>query len=130
MKGKRYDLYFGTLKVGIVTEIDSDFPNLWGDIAYDPALLKPQAGEIARFVKFVELNRESTKLVDMEDEQDTSREQDAVNAELVAYMDYVESEDWHLIDTRGRALPILCPILRGSGEIVWRWNPKKDKWTS
>ena len=20
-------------------------------------------------------------------------------------------------------LPILCPIFRGDGEIVWRWNP-------
>jgi hypothetical protein len=127
MNGERYELYFGSLKVGIVTQTDIDFPNLWGDIVYDSALSKPQAEDIARFVNFVALNRESTRLVDMDSEGDTSREQSAVNAELEAYMDYVESEDWRLIDQRGRELPILCPILRASDEIVWRWNPGQDK---
>jgi hypothetical protein len=124
MVGDRYHLYFGSLKVGVVTHTDSDFPNLWGDISYDLAVSEPQSEEAARFAKFVELNRESTRLVDLEDEQDTSREQQDVNAELEAdYTDYVESEDWHLVDECGRELPILCPILRWSGEIVWRWNP-------
>jgi hypothetical protein len=124
MDGDRFDLYFGSLKVGVVTQSNSDFPNLWGNIAYDPALVEPRSAELARFVKFVVLNRESTRLLDREHEHDTSREQEAVGAELAAhYMDFVESEDWHLIDNQGRLLPILCPILRGDGEIVWRWNP-------
>jgi hypothetical protein len=124
MDGDRFDLYFGPLKVGVVTRTDSDFPNLWGGITYDPALSEQRSPEVTRFVKFVALNRESIRLLDMEHEHDTSREQEAVNAELEAqYMDYVESEDWHLIDEQGRVLPILCPILRGDGEIVWRWNP-------
>ncbi len=124
MVGKRYELYFGSLRVGVVTQTASDFPNLWGDLAYDRSVLERQSEEAARFCKFVELNHESTRLVDLEDKQDTSREQEAVSAELVAhYMDYVESEEWHLLDEGGRKLPILCPILNGSGEIVWRWNP-------
>jgi hypothetical protein len=124
MDGDRFDLYFGSLKVGVVTQSDSDFPNLWGNIAYDPSLRVPQSAEIAHFVRFVVLNQESTRLLDMEHEQDTSREQGAVGAELEAYYkDYIESEQWYLIDEHGQRLPILCPILRGSSEIVWRWNP-------
>jgi hypothetical protein len=123
MVGKRYDLYFGSLKVGVVTQTDSDFPNLWGDISYDRAVSEPRSEEAARLARFVELNRESIRLVDLE-EEDTSREQKVADAELDAnYMDYIDSEDWHLVDERGRKLPILCPLLRGSSEIVWRWNP-------
>jgi hypothetical protein len=125
MKGERYDLHFGSLRVGVVTQTDSDFPNLWGAIVYDAALVKPRAGKAARFAKFLALNRESTRLVDMEHEHDTSREQAAINAELEGFADYIESQDWHLVDERGRELPILCPIFRGDGEIVWRWDPDR-----
>lgn len=124
MDGERYDLYFGSLKVGVVTQADGDFPNLWGTIAYDPALSDPQSPEAVRLTRFISLNKESTRLMDLEDERDTSREQEAVNAELEAdYAVYVESEEWRLIDGRRLELPILCPILREDGEIVWRWNP-------
>jgi hypothetical protein len=122
MHGQRYDLVFGSLKVGVVIQTASDFPNLWGDIEYDPALAKSRSPEVARFVRFVTLNRESTRLVDIEDEQDVSRELAEVNAELEGYTDYIESEDWYLIDADGRRFAIMCPILRGSGEIVWRWD--------
>jgi hypothetical protein len=122
MSGKRLDLVFGSIKVGVVTPTDSDFPNLWGDITYHPALANPQSPEAARIAKFVALNQESTRLVDMEHEQDVSRELAAVNAELEGYQDYIESEDWYLIDADGRRHPILCPVLRGPGEIVWRWG--------
>jgi hypothetical protein len=128
MAGERYDLHFGSLKVGIITQTNSDFPNLWGDISYDPVVSKPQSEEAARIAKFLELNSESTRLVDLEDRQNTSPEQEVVNAELEAnYKDYIESENWHLIDERGHELPILCPILRGASEIVWRWNPSGGK---
>jgi hypothetical protein len=122
MNDKSYDLYFGSLKVGVVTQTDSDFPNFWGDIENDPALLEPQSDEAARFVRFLSIDRESIRLVDTEHEHDVSCELAAVNAELEAYSDYIESEDWQLIDSRGRRLPILCPIFRQSGAIVWRWN--------
>lgn len=60
----------------------------------------------------------------MEEERDTSQEQEAVSAELEAhYKDYVESEDWCLIDEQRHKLSILCPILRWDNTIVWRWNP-------
>jgi hypothetical protein len=121
--GERYDLYFGSLKVGVVTPTDSDFPNLWGTITYEPWLAQPPSPEAVRLARFVALNQESTRLVDLEDEVDTGREQAAVNAELEAgFMDYIESQEWRLVDRRGRELPILCPILRGDGDLVWRWR--------
>lgn len=124
MDGERFDLFFGPLRVGVVTQVDSDFPNLWGAVTYDPALSEPQSPEAARLARFVALNKESTRLLDMEHERDSSRERAAVDAQLEAdYLDCVESEEWRLVDARGRDLPILCPILRGDGEIVWRWDP-------
>lgn len=117
---KGFGLYFGPLKIGRVIQTDSDFPNLWGNITYDPALGNPQMAEVSRFIA---LNRECTRLADMEQESDIFQEQEAVNTELEAYyLSYVESEDWHLIDEQGDKLPILCPIFRGDSEIVWRWN--------
>jgi hypothetical protein len=96
MDSDRFDLYFGSLKVGVVTQSVSDFPNLWGNIAYDPSLSGPQSAQVARFFKFVVLNQESARLLDMEHEHDISREQEAVDAELEAhYKDYIESEQWH-----------------------------------
>jgi hypothetical protein len=122
--GERYDLYFESRKVGTVTLTDSDFPNLWGVLACEPWVLAPRSPEEQRFSRFVELNKESTRLLYAEDEVDNSREQAVVDAELAAgYMDLVESDDWRLVDRGGRELPILCPILRRDGEIVWRWNP-------
>ena len=124
MKGDRYLLYFGLLKIGVVTETDSDFPNLWGEIAEEPELAEPRTDEIVRLARFLALNREATRLADLEDAQSMGPEQEAVNAELeTRSTDDIESEDWHLIDELGRKMPILCPILRGPIEIVWRWNP-------
>ena len=130
MSGEMYDLHFGSLKVGVVTENDRDFPNLWGDIVYDAALADPQTDDLARLSKFVSLNRESTRLMDLEEKKHTANDQPRIDAELkrinaeleAHYQEYVESEDWHLIDTCGCDQPILCPLLRGEGEIVWRWG--------
>ena len=82
MSGERYDLHFGSLKVGVVTENDRDFPNLWGDIVYDAALADPQTDDLARLSKFVSLNRESTRLMDLEEKKPTSRVRRRINAEL------------------------------------------------
>ena len=120
---ENYELYHGSLKVGTVTNTDSDFPNLWGTIAYELWLSNPHSLEGARFARFVALNKESIRLVDSEHERDTSREQAVVNAELeTEFMDYIESEEWRLVDGRGRDLPILCPIFRDDHELVWRWD--------
>jgi hypothetical protein len=124
--GDRFDLYLGPLKVGVVTRTDSDFPNLWGSIAYESWVSQPQSPAEQRFAKFAALNKESTRLVDMGQQGEDSSELAAVSAELEAgFMGYVESEDWWLVDRSGRKLPILCPILRGDGDLVWRWDPAR-----
>jgi hypothetical protein len=122
MDGPRYDLLFGKLKVGVVLQTASDFPNLWGEIVYAPALDKPKSARLRRFVKFLLLNRESTRLIDLEHEKDVAQELEAVHAELEDYKDIMESEDWYLQDASGRRVAILSPVLRGESEIVWRWD--------
>jgi hypothetical protein len=103
--GKQYDLVFGTHKIGVVTETGSDFPNLSGTIEYDPALATLRSQKAARLVRFIAFMRESTRLLDLD-----------------AYTDYIDSEDWYLIDGDGSWIPVMCPIFHGSGEIVWRWD--------
>jgi hypothetical protein len=120
--GKQYDLVFGTHKIGVVTETGSDFPNLSGTIEYDPALATLRSQKAARLVRFIAFMRESTRLLDLASERDVSRELDGANAELDAYTDYIDSEDWYLIDGDGSRIPVMCPIFHGSGEIVWRWD--------
>jgi hypothetical protein len=125
--GERYELYFGSLKVGVVTETDSDFPNLWGTIAYEPWVCSPQSPEEGRLARYVALNKESTRLMDMGDAVDVACERAAINAELEAGYtdDYVLSVEWWLVDRGGQKVPILCPILRGDGDLVWRWDPRR-----
>lgn len=124
MSADRYQLYFGPLKLGTVTEVDRDFPNLSGTIVLEPWLAHPSSAAARRLARFVALNKESIRLLDREDEQDTSQEQARVDAELDALSaDYIETDAWRLVDAQGRELPILCPVFHGDDEIVWRWNP-------
>ena len=46
--------------------------------------------------------------------------------QLEAFNDYIETDDLVLVAESGKRLPILCPILRHGGEIVWRWNPSDN----
>jgi hypothetical protein len=126
---ERYDLYFGSLKVGVVTETDGDFPNLFGTIVYEPWVSSPQSPEEERLARFVALNKKSTRLMDIGDHVEVACEREAVNAELEAgFTDYnVWSEKWWLVDRGGRKLPVLCPILRGDGDLVWRWDPRRAR---
>jgi len=121
----RYELHFRDMKIGDVTEDDADFPNLWGTIAYNKSLECPISEEQKRLARFIELNQDSIRLVDLEHEQDVSDELDAINKELEAFNDYIETDDWFLIADNGKTLPILCPILRYDCEIVWRWNTRE-----
>jgi hypothetical protein len=125
MKPRSYLLFHGLLKIGVVTEDDADFPNMFGAIAYEPWILEPRDPDEKRLARFVELNCESTRLVDLEDEVDTSAESEKIDAELGQYQDLVESEEWWLVDDVGKKVPILCPMLRTS-EIVWRWDPGRE----
>ncbi|QDT66083.1 hypothetical protein [Calycomorphotria hydatis] len=120
----KYDLCLGSLRIGTVTEADSDFPNLRGVIEYDSMLSRVEVDESRRMSKFIELNCECSRLVDIEDEQDVKAELASVDEELEAYEDLISTDDWHLVSEQGDLIPILCPILRFSNEIVWRWNPE------
>ena len=118
----RYELRFRDIHVGIVTLKDSDFPNLWGDIDYDDVISHPTSENEIRMSQFIELNRESTRLVDLEDQEDVAAKLDLVNQQLVHFNDYIESDDWLLVNEGGETLPILVPMFRNDREIVWRWN--------
>src|SRR5262245_2828870 len=120
----RYELFFANTKIGIVTEVDADFPNLWGRIEYDATFNSP-VGASADLSRFITLNRESIRLTELqEDTGGVEADLAAVDSELQRYTAYVESEDWRLVDENGNDRPILVPIFRDS-EIIWRWNTPK-----
>lgn len=119
-----YELFLGTKKFGRVTEGDVNFPNLWGNLELDEWVTTPKSEADKQLARFVELNCESTRLVDRGDNDDlVDAELAAVNAKLEDFNRLVESDDWALVDDTGRRHEILCPILRYDGEIVWRWRP-------
>jgi hypothetical protein len=130
MDGEIYDLFFGTLKVGVLTKIDSDFPNTWGMITYDPGIEQPKSPEALRLARFIELMKAWMQLIKFENEshQENSNEQEVVNTELEAqFIDIIESDEWKLVRSDGRELPILCPTFHKMDEgeldeVVWRWN--------
>ena len=121
-----YFLFFGDDRIGRVVCKDKDFPNIWGVLALDDRFSNPTTLAEQRLARFLELTRESMRLVDVMHEQDVSAELDERNRQLDPYNDYVESNDWRLVDDAGAVLPILCPIVSDDGGIVWRWNPEGD----
>ena len=124
MSGERYELYFGTRRVGAVTQLDSDFPNLWGSIVYDASITRPQTPEDQRMARYVELSIESMRLMmgDTYVEDDDDDESNPFEAEIDRdFMDLVETNDWRLIDAQGKVEPILFPVFHPDDEIVWRW---------
>lgn len=127
MDGEQYDLDFGSRKFCVVVPLDSDFPNLWGAITYEPWVSRPRSPEEQRLARFLALNKENTRLADLGRDGEGARAEAAVNAELeAAFLDNIECDSWRLVDCRGQERPILCPILRGDGELVWRWDPGRE----
>ena len=126
MSQEKYHLYFGDLKVGMVVKKASDFPNLWGAITYSEWLSDPQTPEEIRVAEFLELNRKSIYLIDVEQERDVSVDIAKINQQLNDYLDLVETDAWYLLDESSHKHLILCPIFRHGNEVVWRWNLKRD----
>ena len=125
-----YDLFFRKLKVGVVTYVDSDFPRMFGAISFERSVVKPASDDAIRLARFIELCREQTRLIDVMDKQDVTKELDENNATMTEnYLDLMETNDWMLIDENGKILPILCPIFSDDGKIVWYWNVEYSKVT-
>ena len=119
----QYVLYLGAMKIGHVVHLDSDFPSLWGTITYPDSVANPKTEEEIRFSRFLKLEQEDIRLIDVEHKEDVTKERSAIEAQMQEYLDYIETDDWYLIDETGNKHAILCPVLRHDGEIVWRWNP-------
>ena len=127
MPDERYELYFGTRRVGAVTLRDSDFPNLWGSIAYDASITRPKSPEDRRMARFVELSIESMRLLMSDEDEDEDDDINPVDAELERdFSDLVDTNNWRLIDAQGKVEPILCPAFHPDDEIVWRWSVGDD----
>lgn len=118
----QHELKFGNTLVGLITLTDADFPNVWGEIVLDGSLVNPACAERTRMAEFIRLNRECTRLADIEHEQDVAYQLDAVNKQLECYSDYIGTNDWVLISPDSETAGIMCPIFRDDNELVWRWN--------
>src|SRR4051812_48284186 len=124
MDQQQYDLYFRSVKVGVVTYLGDDFPNLWGRVEIDPSFAKPATEESIHLARFVELNREEARLRDAEEdeaEEEAASQLAALETQMEGFVgEYIETNGWYLVDEGGRERPILVPIFHQDGEIVWR----------
>jgi hypothetical protein len=112
----RYQLFYGEVHLGDVTEEDADFPNLSGTFQPSDASDHP---EIRRRVgEYVEYSIAADRLIDEPDGYDTFVEEHEDQ-----FLDLIESEDWWLEDERGERSSILVPNFCRDSGLVWRWNP-------
>jgi hypothetical protein len=116
--GQRYELYFGDVRIGTVTEMDADFPGNWGKLALDDSFANatPDATTLSGFLA---LNLKANLLADKHNDNPDVPELAAVHRELDACSAFIASPDWWLVDTGGTRHAITCPNLLNTEQIAW-----------
>lgn len=121
-KAVSYKLFWGDVEIGIIKGCEADFPNLSGYIEFETSYLSAQEVDVSRLRKYIQLQAKSCDLIEVEHETDVEKELDLINQELDQYLDFVESDKWHLIDENGNTQSILSPIINSNNEVTWRWK--------
>jgi hypothetical protein len=116
-KGTRYTLFFGTVRLGEVMELDADFPNLSG--SYLPHEEDDFPDTRARIRRLWDLSIAWHDASMKQDEAETDR----LAKEEEDYLDLIESDNWYLQDQAGKRTHILVPTFCAEDEIVWRYHP-------
>lgn len=115
----RYKLVFGGVHLGDVTQVDADFPNLFG--IFQPANASDHPEVRRRIDEYVGYSVEADRLTDEPGKYDAYAEENEAR-----FLDLIESEDWWMEDERGQRSPTLIPNFCRDSGIVWRWRPPDE----
>ena len=111
---KNYELFLKDIHIGTVTETNWDMRSA-GDINYHFNYLDPSS----RLAAFIRLSIRESQC--FEDGLEEGEEFKAICKEVEEhFMDFVDSEDWYLLNEKQEKTPILCPIFHINNEIVWQ----------
>ena len=119
-----YRLLYDAIDVGQVTHTDGDFPSCFG--TWIPKPLDEEDPVQKHVCRYIEYSIESMRLLDAEDptwEEFAQREEEA-------FLDLISSECWWLVEPTGTQIPILVPLFRSSGELTWRYAPRRETSTA
>lgn len=110
----QYTLYFSNIKIGTVTQLDADFPNLSGTYELAASLV----GKNQLFDNYIAYSVQSDTLMS----RDMAAWEKFMEQEEHKYQELIDSENWKLIDEDGQPRSILIPIFGEDHRFVWRWS--------
>ncbi len=118
----KFNLKYADILVGTVIKQNEDFPNLWG--RFELVLSEKSLDDkiIIRLAEFIKLSIRESDLVEREHLDDVSKEFEQLNIDIEPYMDFIESEEWFLVDENGKENKILVPSFKSDNSILWRWG--------
>lgn len=112
---KKFDLYWGEIKIGILTETYWDMRSS-GTIEYTFDYL----AEMPENVHLAESIKHCIKTFIYFEAEDEENYLKMCAEEEAKYMDIVESPDWRIVNGDGASIKILCPIFFDNNEISWQ----------
>ena len=110
----KYRLYHKDYEIGIINQLDQDFPNLFGKYELNENLEQ----ENTLISQYVEYSVHASILMETNEE----KWQDFMEKGDPKFIDLIESENWKLIDEKEKTHKILIPNFCDKKEIVWRWD--------
>jgi hypothetical protein len=113
-----YDLYFNEIKIARIFNAVFEFLNCYGKYELSAEFLRDHA--CSELYAFIEYQLQTAPLLAAEkfDELDESEEEKFAN--------FIDSEDWYLLDETGKKIPILVPMFNNKMDITWRYNVDYD----
>lgn len=109
-----FELYYKQIHIGTLTELNWDMRSS-GTIVYHFNCLNPKLNEkrLSEYILFSQRENDSFENGD-----------EKLLAEIAesnsTYIDFMESEDWFIIDNNAKRIKILCPLFFAENEIVWQ----------
>jgi hypothetical protein len=109
-----FELYYKQIHIGTLTELNWDMRSS-GTIVYHFNYLNPKLNE-KRLSEYILFSHKESEALENGDEKKLEEIAELSND----YIDFIESEDWFIIDNNAKRIKILSPLFFLKDEIVWQ----------
>jgi len=116
-----YTLYYDTIRIGTLSTLDNEFPNLCGNFSYDEDFMHGDDALTLRIREFLTLQAKTDSLLFCEDTA-SLKALEALHSLLDTYDDMSDSIFWCLEDDTHARLSILVPLISEDHTMTWRWQ--------
>ena len=112
---KKYTLLYKNYEIGVVTELNSEWPRPSGIIELNAGL--KELNEETRFLfDYFNYSIKASYLLENSSTEEYNRFCEDNESK---YLSLIDSQNWTLLDKSGKKNSIVIPILSGDNEIVW-----------